>query len=49
MGYLTPAVFPRTFTATVNRLRNPDQLRRLVVAPSALLRQSHTQTVAPNA
>jgi putative transposase len=38
--YLTPATLARTFTATADRLRNPDQLRRSSVAPSALIRQS---------
>ena len=28
LGYLTPAAFAATFTATGDRLRNPDQLRR---------------------
>ena len=28
LGYLTPAAFARTFTATADRLRNPDQLHR---------------------
>jgi len=32
LGYLTPAAFARTFTATDDRLRNPDQLRRSSVA-----------------
>jgi len=48
LGYLTPAAFARTFTATADRLRNPDQLRRSAVAPSALMRQSQPQTLAPN-
>ena len=48
LGYLTPAAFARTFTATVDRLRNPDQLRRSPVAPPALWRQSQPQTLAPN-
>ena len=46
LGYLTPAAFARTFTATADRLRNPDQLRRSSVAPSALMRQSQHQTLA---
>ena len=33
LGYLTPAAFARTFTATADRLRNPDQLRRSSIAP----------------
>ena len=38
LGYLTPAAFARTFTATADRLRNPDPLRQSPVAPPALLR-----------
>jgi putative transposase len=48
LGYLTPAEFAGTFTATGDRLCNPDQLRRSPVAPPALLRQSQPQTLAPN-
>lgn len=48
LGYLTPAAFARTFTATVDRLRNPDQLRRSPVAPPAPMRQSQPQTLASN-
>ena len=48
LGYLTLAAFARTFTATADRLRNPDQLRRSPVAPPALLRQSQHRTLAPN-
>jgi putative transposase len=49
LGYLTPAAFARTFTATADRLQNnPDQLRRSSVAPPALSRQSQPQTLAPN-
>jgi Integrase core domain/HTH-like domain len=48
LGYLTPAVCARTFTATDDRLRNPDQLRRSSVASSALLRQSQPKTLASN-
>ncbi len=47
LGYLTPAAFAGTFTATGDRLRNPDQLRRSPVAPPALLRQSQPATLAP--
>ena len=39
LGYLTPAAYAATFTATGDRLRNPDQLRRSPVArhtPSGL-------------
>ncbi|MCD0421842.1 IS3 family transposase [Rubrivivax sp. JA1024] len=32
LGYLTPAAYTATFTATGDRLRNPDQLRRSPVA-----------------
>ena len=32
LGYLTPAAYAATFTATGDRLRNPDQLRRSPVA-----------------
>lgn len=46
IGYLTPAAFAATFTATGDRLRNPDQLRRSPIAPSALLRQSQPKTLA---
>ncbi len=48
LGYLTPAAFAGNFTATGDRLRNPDQLRRSPVAPAALLRQSQPTTLAPN-
>jgi putative transposase len=46
LGYLTPAAFAATFTATGGRLRNPDQLRRPPVAPPAYLRQSQSMTLA---
>jgi putative transposase len=35
LGYLTPAAYAAKFTATGDRLRNPDQLRRSPVAPTA--------------
>jgi len=35
LGYLTPAAYAANFTATDDRLRNPDQLRRSPVAPPA--------------
>jgi hypothetical protein len=35
LKYLTPADYAATFTATGDRLRNPDQLRRSPVAPPA--------------
>jgi putative transposase len=34
LGYLTPAAYAANLTATCDRLRNPDQLRRSHVAPS---------------
>jgi len=33
--YLTPAAYAANLTATCDRLRNPDQLRRSHVAPTA--------------
>jgi putative transposase len=48
LGYLTPAVYAANLTATCDRLRNPDQLRRSHVAPPALLRQSQPRTLASN-
>jgi putative transposase len=47
LAYLTPAAFARTFTATDDRLRNPDQLRRSPVALPALSRHSQPGTLAP--
>lgn len=35
LGYLTPAAYAASLTATCDRLRNPDQLRRSHVAPPA--------------
>jgi putative transposase len=35
LGYLTPAAYAANLTATDDRLRNPDQLRRSPVAPPA--------------
>jgi len=35
LGYLTPAAYAANLTATCDRLRNPDQLRRSHVAPLA--------------
>jgi hypothetical protein len=35
LKYQTPAAYAATFTATGARLRNPDQLRRSPVAPTA--------------
>ncbi len=37
MKYLTPAAYATHLTATDDRLRNPDQLRRSSVAPPAPL------------
>jgi len=46
-GHLTPAEFAGGFTATGDRLRNPDRLRRSPVAPPTLLRQSQLATPPP--
>ena len=46
LGYLTPAAFAGTLTATGDRLRNPDQLGRSPVAPPAPLRQTQPETLA---
>ena len=35
LSYLTPAAYAANFTAMGDRLRNPDQLRRSPVAPTA--------------
>ena len=35
LGYLTPAAYAANLSATSDRLRNPDQLSRSHVAPSA--------------
>jgi putative transposase len=35
LKYQTPAAYAATFTATDDRLRNPDQLRQSPVAPPA--------------
>ena len=42
LGYLTPAAQAALLTATGDRLRNPDQLRRSPVAPSAPERINRT-------
>jgi putative transposase len=34
LGYLTPAAYAANLTATCDRLRNPDKLRRSHVAPT---------------
>ena len=46
IGYLTPAAYAATFTATDDRLRNPDQLRRSSVTPPAHTRHSNQGTLA---
>lgn len=46
LGYLTPRAFASSFTATDDRLRNPDQLRRSTVAHPAHQRQTHPRTLA---
>jgi putative transposase len=35
LGYLSPAAYAAYFTATCDRLRNPNQLRRSHIAPPA--------------
>ncbi|WP_205511739.1 IS3 family transposase [Rhodopseudomonas sp. BR0M22] len=46
LGYMTPAAYAASITATDDRLRNPDQLRRSSVAQPAHLRQSQPVTLA---
>lgn len=46
LGYLTPRAFASTFTATDDRLRNPDQLRRTTIAHPAQQRETHLRTLA---
>ena len=46
IGYLTPAAYAGTFTATDDRLHNPDQLSRSSVAPPAPTRHSNQATLA---
>jgi len=46
LDYQTPAAFAATLTATGDRLRNPDQLRRPPVAPPAPTRHSQAATLA---
>ena len=46
LGYLTPEEFAANLTATGDRRRNPDQLRRSPVAPSVQPRQSQPGTLA---
>jgi putative transposase len=45
LKYLTPADYAATFTATGDRLRNPDQLRRSPVAPPAPQGVQTTETL----
>ena len=45
LKYQTPAAYAATFTATGDRLRNPDQLRRSSVAPSAPLGVQNPETL----
>jgi putative transposase len=46
LGYLTPAAHAANLAATNDRLRNPDQLRRSFVAPTAQLRHLDQRTLA---
>ncbi len=41
LGYVTPAAYAAKLTATGDRLRNPDQLRRSPVAQSRALRRKN--------
>jgi len=45
LKYLTPAAYAAHLTATDDRLRNPDQLRRSSVAPSAPLGAKKPETL----
>ncbi|WP_271595897.1 IS3 family transposase [Bradyrhizobium sp. CCBAU 25360] len=45
LKYLTPAAYAAHLTATDDRLRNPDQLRRSSVAPSAPLGAQNPETL----
>ncbi|UWU75616.1 IS3 family transposase [Bradyrhizobium huanghuaihaiense] len=45
LKYLTPAAYAAHLTATDDRLRNPDQLRRSSVAPSAPLGVQNRETL----
>jgi hypothetical protein len=45
LKYLTPAAYAANLTATDDRLRNPDQLRRSSVAPPAPLGVQHPETL----
>ena len=46
LGYLTPTAYAAKLTATDDRLRNPDQLRRSSVAQPAQSRQSQPRALA---
>ena len=46
LGYLTPVAFAGTFTATGDRLRNPDQLRRSPVARRRACANLNPETLA---
>ncbi|MCA1394598.1 transposase, partial [Bradyrhizobium sp. IC3123] len=45
LKYLTPAAYAAHLTATDDRLRNPDQLRRSSVAPPAPLGVQNPETL----
>jgi putative transposase len=45
LKYLSPVAYAATFTATGDRLRNPDQLRRSSVAPPAPLGVQNPETL----
>ncbi len=45
LKYLTPAAYAAHLTATDDRLRNPDQLRRSSVAPPAPLGVQNSETL----
>ena len=45
LKYLTPAAYAAHLTATADRLRNPDQLRRSSVAPPAPLGVQTSETL----
>jgi putative transposase len=45
LGYLTPAAFAANLTATGDRLRNPDQLRRSPVASTAPYGAKYAETL----
>jgi putative transposase len=45
LKYQTPATYAATFTATRDRLRNPDQLRQSPVAPPAPLSVKPNRTL----